>query len=97
MTQGVRTNFISKITRSIERMQLEMAAEGMINNLRRYNPQKLERIHQYLDRPDYPWDSEAENKTFWAVYRSMVKEPFLREKIEREKRGNAESGYTANC
>lgn len=85
----------------IRKLGLQAAAEAKITKLRRDNPQELDRIHQYLDRADYPWASPEENQIFWRVYRELVREPFVREKVEAEKKqaeksGNGNAGYVGS-
>jgi hypothetical protein len=73
MTQVIDTFFVSKLARRLADLHVEIAAEVMINRAKMYNPAKLGEMCEYMDRPDYPWISEADNKVFWRTYHRLVR------------------------
>ncbi len=68
------TFFVSRLARRLAEFQVEIASEVMVNRAKMYNPAKLEEMRKHLDKPDYPWKSEADNRIFWRTYHEMLDE-----------------------
>lgn len=50
------------------------ASESLINEMRLYDRQRLQKLAEYADNPplDYPWRDPEKSRVFWQTYRRMV-------------------------